>query len=236
MSNTAIYITNSEFGWECIHWQAYCRAISENYERNIYITVNTGSGYLYEDFAKPLEFNGPSIVRSDVFLYNKHRKISFEKQKFIKYGGVADFKTYPILFHARYFKNPNVNYSMLNWIEVADYICRNYEVASIGTKDHAMHIPGTEDLRGIGLDKLALYMSNAKLLIGPNSGPMHFAQLCGCPVLAWTTREPSYKELIRDRLKSTWNPFKTPAYVLDKYGWQPTPDQVCEYFGGVTYG
>ncbi len=74
----------------------------------------------------------------------------------------------------------------------------------VGSKDAAMSIPhlSVEDMRGIPLIDLIAIFNRAKVVIGPSSGPLALAMLCGAPVVWWS---PNTKD--GPRFKHMWNPF-----------------------------
>jgi len=146
---------------------------------------------------------------------------------------------YELIFHAR---NINVNTGQMRprlaedkirrnwdydkWVELTTFFQEyGYEMASIGDPRAAHHLPGTQDRRGLPLDDLAAMLRAGGWIIGPSSGPMHFATLCGCPQLVWGAPP------LERRYKETWNPFKTFVEFLpvDK-SWNPSVDSVKQAF------
>jgi hypothetical protein len=100
-------------------------------------------------------------------------------------------------------------------------------VGSIGSKKSAHHVPNTLDLRGLPLENVCKYISGAKLVVGPSSGPMHLASLCKTPHLVWSGAAQNV-----DRYKKFWNPFDTPVCMLEpELGWDPPVEAVIESFG-----
>jgi ADP-heptose:LPS heptosyltransferase len=95
------------------------------------------------------------------------------------------------------------------------------KMASIGTQAYYPKI--TADLRNIPLNETADLLAGAKLAIGPSSGPMHLASLCGTRHIVWTDDKfwSAAKMNNRTRYESMWNPLKTPCTVVDQYGWDP---------------
>jgi len=74
-------------------------------------------------------------------------------------------------------------------------------------------------------------MSNAKVIVGESSGPLHLASLCACPqvVITHAIKEDSLDgKRNRDRYETLWNPFRTPVTVLDRWGWNPKVGAVAE--------
>ena len=139
--------------------------------------------------------------------------------EYIQYGNPALVqKKYDIIIHARStekygtdFRNPPSS----KFSEIVEYTGLSF--ASIGSEHGAFHIPGTDDLRGVPLEELCAYISASTMVMGPSSGPMHLASLCGTPHLVWSGDEPNV-----DRYEKYWNPFKTKVKILDHtYGWNP---------------
>jgi ADP-heptose:LPS heptosyltransferase len=144
------------------------------------------------------------------------------EQSFIKYGKNI-YENY-ILIHAR---NTNkAGTQIRNWNTIKfDEIVKNfsgYKFASIGLKSAAHHIKGTKDLRGIELKELCDYMASSKLIIGPSSGPMHLASLCGLNQVAWGV----VKNI--QRYSTDWNPHNTDVeYIVDN-NWDPSAKDVIQ--------
>lgn len=138
-----------------------------------------------------------------------------------------------ILIHARATQNLNTgfrNWPAGNWLGLVDSLTKTWSIASIGTKDGAYHVPGTYDFRGSSLCDLCDRMTESPLVIGPTSGPMHLAALCGAPHLVWTGHKRSL-----ERYQTQWNPFDTECMIYyDKFQWdrgekwQPTVDEIIE--------
>jgi ADP-heptose:LPS heptosyltransferase len=72
-------------------------------------------------------------------------------------------------------------------------------------------------------------MAGATMVIGPSSGPMHLASLCGTPHIVWTDDKvwPAAKMNNRTRYEKAWNPLRTPCKVLDANGWDPSVETVA---------
>jgi hypothetical protein len=101
---------------------------------------------------------------------------------------------------------------------------------SIGSRSGALHIKGTADFREVPLKTLCNYMASSPLVIGPTSGPMHLAALCGAPHLVWTGHKRTLQRCQKD-----WNPLDTECMVFyDKFQWdegkewQPTVEEIIE--------
>jgi ADP-heptose:LPS heptosyltransferase len=99
----------------------------------------------------------------------------------------------------------------------------DWTVGWIGTKDEAMAHPegGDLDLRDYPLSDLIQEIRAARLVIGPSSGPMHLASLCGTPHLVWSGN-------VRDipRYRTLWNPFHVSHTMLAT--WQPDVGAVLD--------
>lgn len=139
----------------------------------------------------------------------------FGEQEFFKYQKETDIESYDIILHGRDKEiGPERNWPKEKWDELANILKEKYSVACIG-KNEAFKIENTIDLRGISLEELTSLMSKSKIVVGPSSGPMHFASLCGVKHLVWST------EYNRVRYVKDWNPFNTEVVFHTKGGWNP---------------
>jgi hypothetical protein len=164
--------------------------------------------------------------------------ISLQPQKFIPYTGeptlnLIDEIEYDIIFHAR--NRGCYDSGFRNWDKFhADRVAaefKGYRMASVGLSDSAHLVAGTDDMRNVSLKHLASFISKAKLLVGPMSGPSHFATLCRTLQVIWVT-----KAIHETRGRDWWNPFETPVYCITasddvwrgrKY-WIPPVEEITE--------
>jgi len=118
----------------------------------------------------------------------------------------------------RYTVGGEPNYPDELWGDIIGRLVALYggPVAAVGAATDAMCLPGCDDWRDIPLDRLCDLFASAAVAVGPSSGPMHLASLCGCPHVVWTEREAT-----ADRYRRGWNPFGTPARALiqDRKAW-----------------
>lgn len=98
-----------------------------------------------------------------------------------------------------------------------------YRLACIGGPDNRT-VPGALDLRGAPLAVQMDALSNALVCVGPSSGPMHLAQMCGCAVVTWYDATPAAVVSSVARYTRTWNPWGAPVRHL---GGLPTPQAAC---------
>lgn len=145
------------------------------------------------------------------------------KQTFIPLLSDKQVQQYDILIHAR---NRTLaterNWDYYKWEQLVELLIKDgYRVASIGTKKDAIHpINATYCYADYPLDYTVALMNKAKLVVGPSSGPMHLASLCGTPHLVWSI------EYNRIRYTDLWNPFGTPVRFLSKGGWNPEVNNI----------
>lgn len=128
--------------------------------------------------------------------------------------------SYDILVHARATGKcgqNHKNWAVDKWHAFVEALGGQYRIASIGSKDGAHKLLGTEDLRDISLAELASHCSAAKMIIGPSSGPIHFAQHCGLPAITWMGGDI-------ENYARNWNPFDAPICRLTS--WDPAPKLV----------
>jgi len=244
-----------EFGWELMMWQARLRhlALKNNY-KNIICLVRTGHEYLYSDFTNEFLFmdmagikNGWKInnknpiipqpvieqmkkKHGDVCIYSPGEKFDFSAQKFIKYH-VDSNKKYDLVFHCRQTTNMGTgyrNWPIVKWNELKNNFS-GLKIACIGNPREAMAINGTDNYLGVSIKRTIEILSNAKIIIGPSSGPMHLASLCGCTHIVFTGKGQCFgTQTNRCRYETGWNPLKTKAIVLDQEGWNPSVKYVSD--------
>lgn len=107
-----------------------------------------------------------------------------------------------VAVHARLAgQNQGRNWPSYKWGQLMSVIDPGHTI-SVGTKGAALHVEGTEDLRGLSLKEVCDAISRCQLIVGPSSGPLALAMLCGTPVVWWS---PNPKDV--SRFKKHWNPF-----------------------------
>ena len=240
-----------EFGWELLCWQGLVRNMSRKYDGTIvacryssralyedfadeFIDVETNS----------METDGPKCHGEDIGILSKLGNVTCNKwmfpeklkwrmesggvpvvdnQEFIVYGEEFEKNNKYVVIHARSTDKVGQgerNWSDNNWAQLV--MSRpEYEFISIGTRDASYHIQGTIDCRGSYLKEVFEILRHTRYIIGPSSGPMHLASLCGTNQLVWSGHERNY-----DRYTKLWNPHNTDVVYLDT--WQPTVAQVLE--------
>lgn len=146
-----------------------------------------------------------------------------ERQSFIKYGNPARIsEPYPIVIHARARtdneRTSGDNYPRAEWEELLRLlaVAGFPRVAAVGLRSAAIVPTGAADLRGWELRLTMDLMAAATVVIGPSSGPMHLASLCGTPHMVWATdrHQSAIMKRNKERYESYWNPLKTPVSVL----------------------
>ena len=241
-----------EFGWELFGWQSVLRAMKDRYRLHVYCLP--GHEYLYQDFAVEIKTFDPGQREPNCHKVSGGRAFQHTdddewftvdevyldgwrslfdgtlEHEFIKFGEPCERKL--VLIHARSTDNLNTgfrNWPGYYWVDLFEKVFM-FDCASIGTEEGAYHIPGTIDMRGVDLLTLCNAMAGASLVIGPTSGPMHLAALCGAPHFVWTGHRRSI-----DRYTHQWNPFKTKHEIyFNKFewdageNWQPTVEEIIE--------
>ncbi len=136
-----------------------------------------------------------------------------KRQEFISFGQYSGTKSYDILMVVRHTEKCNTGYR--NWPinEAAKFATtmheRGYRLACVGTRKQAVHIPHTDDILDLPLHALAQVMADARVIVGPQSGPVHFGSLCLLPQVCWQTcNEHAVRTAIH------WNPFNVPVVTL----------------------
>ena len=207
-----------EFGWELFCWQAQLRHRFERAQGlEVICYTRPGHGLLYEDFAQVRYFEPGSYADTWKWVTKEPPAFEFPAQdisrkpgKFIRFGKASEEKSYDFLFHARerWHNRPSDNWLRSNWYELAEKLPG--KKACVGTFRQAAALSGCDDLRGVPLAELADYLASSSVIVGPTSGPMHFATLCGCPQVVWSAYPRS-----RQRYEKLWNPFAVQASVIE---------------------
>jgi ADP-heptose:LPS heptosyltransferase len=241
-----------EFGWELFSWQGLIRKAARDYDETI-VCGPPNSEALYSDFtSKYLVVSIPG-VRDCWRVETKEREalaaakdqlrkfggdwlqpfgpIPVDKQRFIKFGKKGNAPGADVIVHARKAvgKRPEHAWDPKHCDEVVRRLIeRGRTVFAVGLSAEAYCPPEAKDCRDVPLYFLMDTLASSRLALGPSSGPMHLASLCGTPHLVWT--DTSVYSAIgatnRARYESLWNPLKTRAIVLDSEGWRPSVESV----------
>lgn len=124
------------------------------------------------------------------------------------------------------------NWPVAAWVEALSALApifKGARVVSIGSPDAAAHVPGTEDMRGLPLDRQMDLLRSAQLAIGPSSGPMHLASLCKCPHVVWCGGPRPEREETMSRYRKHWNPHGTPCLAMPWGNWRPPVARVVAW-------
>lgn len=142
--------------------------------------------------------------------YPQNSKATFYHQTFHKYGEVTDDPEYnhDILLHIRSSNKCGTAYRNISPLKFKEILqpFRDLDIACIGHPSGSAAVKGYTDLLGIPLRALVKHMANSKVIVGPSSGPMHLASLCGLPQITWSGRKHN-----QVRYEKYWNPFDTPC-------------------------
>lgn len=233
-----------EFGWELFAWQAKLRWLRRTRYEKVYVACKPGHEFLYQDFAHvngfPSEFAAHHTVKNvDVcgagrlpvsynwsWGPNKLGWHNFFDQDWIPFGKEEPSGgPKPIVVHARNRQwRTDGNWNAERWAELVRNLLQvGHKVVQIGLHDQTIDLD-CEDARGFTLKSLAHVLANARVIVGPSSGPLHFASLCKCPQVV-------FSDVVTNQARYTehWNPFKTGAVLTDD--WQPTVARVEALIG-----
>lgn len=184
------------------------------------IDNTTHTDYLSGNFDIGMRYTQNGVVDTKNLFFSEQTFINYQSDKEIPEPFNKD--GYDIIFHCRNkTTGPERNWSYEQWVELKKHIGENKKIACIGNNE-AFHIPNTDDLRNIDLDVLVSVMNKSKLILGPSSGPIHLASLCGLKHLVWST------EYNRVRYEKDWNPLKTTVIFYSDGGWKPRPIKIAE--------
>lgn len=240
-----------EFGHELFGWQGHLRTIAGNYDK-VCVSSRSGNEYLYSDFCTEfIPFDPKGTETSTHFLKDINREDSdfveniykgrvgdvMEARtqynngspKFVKLGRTDKRYAYDIVVHPRSTDKWDTgyrNWPLDKWNEFIERFS-DYRIALVGTCSQSLSLKGVTDHRDKSLTTLGRIMASSKSCVGPSSGPIHFASLCGCPHVVWSGNEGGQMIRNRDRYERHWNPFITPVTMIDNEGWQPSVETVA---------
>ncbi|MGL1935627.1 MAG: hypothetical protein OCD01_11420 [Fibrobacterales bacterium] len=242
-----------EFGWELLNWQGFVRKVSKDYSKVI-VCCRQGNEGLYRDFATEFVYHSirgtaecntahdienPSelkrindLIPASADVLKPVGFLSLDKQEFAKFGTPDPEKQYDVVFHPRGRTFGTVrNWDKDNWEKLIVLLSqKGYRIACIGLTNATLDIDpllAFDDFRDVSLDETLDLFASSKLVVGPSSGPMHLASLCGTPHLVWTdTKGHARGRTNRDKYEWWWNPHKTQAIVFDKEGFDPSVDSI----------
>jgi hypothetical protein len=229
----------NEFGWMLCRFQAKVRYMAKDYN-DVYVVTTPDRMFVYEDFAKPYteitkEYH-PDMWRfrdcAITYIY-PHKALcqSVGNDKFIKFGKkLSTFGEFGekkeglqcIAVHMRK-KLDGREWGESKWQEFVGCLEKETKlpIVSIGSNLQIHNILANLcwDCSGPAI------LASSVLCIGPSSGAMHLASLCGCEHLVWTDRKiwnlGFKKGTNRERYETAWNPLETPVTVIDDHGWDP---------------
>jgi hypothetical protein len=246
-----------EFGWELMSWQGYARKQAKKYD-NVIVYGFEGREPLYTDFADvfiahellgdkdcwKLKKCSDPVEERELYaavarIVKKHnadqlvpsRLIPLEEQLFIKYGKSSNLtkdERYDVLLHLR--KRGRVPEHNVSEVLGATLVAKlsPMRVACIGSKLESISVKGADDLRGTPLERELDIIAGAGVVVGPSSGPMHLASLCGTPHVVWTDMRKwlAIGATNVDRYKKIWNPLGTRVEVIQTAS--PTVNRILD--------
>lgn len=235
-----------EFGWLLMKWIPKLRYLKDKYDK-VFVVTRVENMFLYQDFAEPIhEYTKLNNIKDrwryqglDIDYINPHKEFFRDDNKYpckhLNYKMVNSKYQNVILIHPRK-KNDSREWSAEKWKELIQKLAQiNIECWTIGEKKYTYDVyeyGSSRDYRDMFLKSLVYLLNQSKLIVGPSSGPMHLASLCGCSHLVWTDDKVwdlgHKKGTNRERYEKEWNPFNTKVTVIDQYGWDPPVDVVFE--------
>ena len=238
-----------EFGWELCGWNPAVRHAARFYDR-VVVASHASSRHLYEfaDEFLPLEAEGWSMWEGN--LHSPRPQVAATRaltpQEVLGgYGSKLD-SVFPRAWRRLAPPNPERSADVLcafrppkkhisaprankeksypeeMCARVVDALLSiGLSVACFGGQDN-WWFDGAIDLRGRPLAEQCGALAAAACALGPSSGTMHLASLCGCPHVTWYT--PRTHKNLHKRYEKGWNPFGTAVQFLP--GHPSTPEQV----------
>lgn len=240
-----------EFGWELMNWQGLLRKLSRYYDEVI-VSCRRGNEALYEDFCSRFAFhrihgNSNCHLVSGMSDYREVERIiesippgadhlpplkyvPSRDQEFIRYGKRGEARQTDVLVHARGKAGvAHRNWDVERWNELLKQLdAAGLRTGCIGLKKDTLELKGVADFRGMSLSDTLDLMASTRLIVGPSSGPMHLAALCGTPHLVWTDRRSyTMRKTSREKYEHWWNPLGTKVTVIDDEGFDPAVERIA---------
>jgi len=242
-----------EFGWELLNWQPFLRWLAPAYD-NVIVSCRPGTEALYDDFAhgfSPHNVRGVSETNTMLSVDTPDalaralsavpsgadhlQRVGWQpdaRKVFIPYGDHDPGLATDVLFHPRGRGfGAGRNWDAEKWAVLLDALCgQGLRVGCIGLSNATLPLRGDWiDYRDRPLAETMNIIASTRLVIGPSSGPMHLASLCRTPHVVWTdARGYARGRTNRTKYERWWNPFDTPAYVLDDEGFDPSVATVLD--------
>ena len=233
-----------EFGHE-LFWQGIVRHRSHGYARTV-VCSKPSSAALYKDFAdefiphdivcegmvagstsatRPDAKKVLSYVPEDAQRWHGCEYTPAFKAEFVRYGVPDPAYMGCVVLHARNRRHvPARNWPQDQWNRLARWLIREGiadRLVCLGTQNEALAVEGACDMRGAALDQQMNVLASALFAVGPSSGGMHLASLCGCPHVVWCGGAATEWRRTKGRYDTTWNPHKTLVHAHPHASWQP---------------
>jgi ADP-heptose:LPS heptosyltransferase len=199
-----------EFGWELMHWQGFLRKLSRAYRKTV-VCCPAGHEALYADFATEtlahdLRGTAECNVLRDIQNPEERERIRrlipedcdhleplgyqpFSRQEFVRFGKPHSGLEVDVLFHPRgRVFGADRNWSADRWHRLIALLRgRGLRLGCLGLRAATLPLEGDFlDLRDKPLSETLDIIASARAVLGPSSGPMHLASLCGPPHVVWT--------------------------------------------------
>ena len=243
-----------EFGWEVGKFAPLARGIAHlgQYDRVVACSFPDRAA-LYADFAtefvphdiacvsecmkwyrhdKPKEFDSwcPEGHRLAPETIGRHGH-NFLRGRYEDYLAPLCYGTrmesgFDVVFHRRERRDLGTerNWPEEHWEGLATWCeAQGLSTACIGHSPTSAPVPCAENLIDAGLSMTMNVLASSGVCVGPSSGPMHLAQHCGCAVVTWVGFDI---DLLVQRYRRDWNPFRVPTQVFGFDKWNPATDTI----------
>jgi ADP-heptose:LPS heptosyltransferase len=243
-----------EFGWELMNWQAFVRKLSRGYKHTIVccpagreaLYADFATTIIPHRLRGIAECNVMHNVENPDELARVMALVPqgadhlkplgyqpFSRQEFIRLGSAKPDLRVDVLFHPRGRTfGTDRNWSLARWSTLLTTLrARGLTLGCIGVSGATLDLTSLRDLQGAFADwrdrplsETLDVIASAGVVVGPSSGPMHLASLCGTPHVVWTDRQRYARgRTNRDKYEGWWNPLGTPVTVLDEEAFDPQP-------------
>lgn len=238
-----------EFGWELMHWAPALRHLSRTHD--VAVCAPSGSKLLYEDFCVRFHphnlvsenCSGPdprdSSVKAAAGRLTDHlclengydRRIAPSANlkaecEFIELGRETPRKTvYDVVLHPRVRAcRSYANYRVTYWIDLIKRL-GDLNVAVIKACQTYRLPCSCQEVKIESVAEAVSLLRSCSLFVGPDSGTLHLAGLCGTPRLTWLCDyyNAHFKAMQSVRLTRIWNPIGALTAFASLSSFQPEP-------------
>lgn len=239
-----------EFGWELMHWAPLLRRLSRDHD--VAVCAPSGSRILYKDFC--VQFHPHNLYSENCSGHDPRNSLvkaeasrladllclengyvhriapsgnPGAEREFIELGRETPRKTvYDVVLHPRVRAcRSYANYRVPYWIDLIKRLS-DLNVAVIKAPQTYRLPCSCREVKIESVAEAVSLLRTCSLFVGPDSGTLHLAGLCGTPRLTWLCDyyNRNFRVMQSERLTGLWNPLGASTVFASLSSFQPVPD------------